>query len=153
MAYVSIFDQKLSFSPLRNVNMYFVSVWNEKKTGSELPTRWTHKYWWNFFKHVILPVIWWWWWWWRELSFEQLYCIFFLGLGYICIRIRETRRRQLIRCRHHTRACVCELTVTVFASDIEKMGCVCAQLCNVSIFLSDMCLPVWTFGWYWFMFE
>ena len=51
--------------------------------------------------------------------------------------------------------CVCKLTVTVFASDIEKMGCVCvcAQLCNVSIFPSDMCLPVWTFGWYWFMFE
>jgi hypothetical protein len=38
------------------------------------------------------------------------------------------------------RARVCELTVAVFASDIEKMGCMCVQLCNVSIFLSDMCV-------------
>lgn len=42
----------------------------------------------------------------------------------------EKKKRQLIRCRHHTRACECAcvcvfvLTVAVFPSDIEKMGCV-----------------------------
>lgn len=121
------------------------------KTGSELATRWTDKYRWKFSKHAILTHYM------AILNFEQLYRIFFSGEGgsklYMHIKKKERREEDSWYDADTIRARVCELTVTVFASDIEKMRCVCAQLCNVSIFLSDMCVPVWTFVWYWFMFE
>ncbi len=36
----------------------------------------------------------------------------------------------------YARVCVCELTVAVFASDIEKMGCVCVCATVQRIYLS-----------------